>query len=110
MEGESRSEVSRWGNERTLAPAESTVSYLLLTGEVSLRWVKVATICGEKSCKSAIVQYFPYLATLADQFGDSVAAGPPGSLVPPDNIVRGVVHSTVSFRPPDLQNNQRRKD
>ena len=44
LEGESRSEVSRRGKERTLAPAESKL-YPVFTGEVSLRWVKVATIC-----------------------------------------------------------------
>lgn len=40
-------EVVRWGNERTLAPAESMVSYLALDGEVSLLWVKVATTCAQ---------------------------------------------------------------
>lgn len=83
------------------------VSYPL-TGEVSLRWVKVATTYTEHNVHilkptDSLRVLCAHLTSLAYQFSNSIGASTPSALIPPDDVMRGVVNSTINFRPPHLQ-------
>jgi hypothetical protein len=64
--------------------------------ESTQNYHQILLVCGTNSVK-------PYLSSLVDKFSNNIATTAPSTLVPPNNISRRVMDSTLSITTPYLE-------